>query len=101
MKNIKEALCALGVALGWAFVLASVAFFLFYWRIENEPGAGSALNWLLTAVFLLGTGVVAFTGGHVYLLTNKSKWLAIAWACNVLTCVLATLLAPLVLMMMV
>lgn len=101
MANVKGALCALGVALGWAFALASVAFFLFYWRVANETGARSAQDWLLAAIFLLSTGVAAFVGGHIYLIKNKSRWLIVAWIGNAIACALAALLFPFVLMMMV
>jgi len=99
--NVKEALGALVLAGGWTSMLASIVFYLFHWRVANEPGAGSAQGLLFTAIFLLGVGAVLFIGGHIYLIINKSWWLAIAWAACVAVCVVAVAIAPIILLMMV
>ncbi len=100
--KVKEALGALAIAGGWTSMLASIVFYLFHWRVANEPGAGSALGLLLAAIFLLGVGALIFIGGHVYLIKSKSWWLVIAaWLGCTAACVLAGSLAPIVLLMMV
>jgi hypothetical protein len=65
--QIKEALGAVGAALGWTFILASVPAYLFYWRVSNEPGAGSAWGLLITTILFLGAGGLLLIGGNIYL----------------------------------
>ena len=101
MVNVKEALGALVITGGWTSMLASVVFYLFHWRVANEPGAGSALGLLFATICAIGVGALLFIGGHIYLIINKSWWLAIAWAACVAVGVGAAAIAPIVLLMMV
>ena len=100
--QIKEALGAVGAALGWAFILASVPAYLFYWRVSNEPGAGSAWGLLITTILFLGAGGLLLIGGNIYLLFKKA-WilLLVTWVVCIALLVGAVSLSPILLLFMV
>ena len=98
----KEILSGLTLSGGWLFMLVSLVFYAFFWRVDNEPGAKAIPQLLWTAISFCSIGGLAFLGGHVYLIKEKAWWvLAGAWAVCIALLVGAISLAPLVLIFMV
>lgn len=87
---------------GWLSMLLSIVFYLFFWRVDNEPGA-KAVPWLLwTAVSLCSLGGLAFLSGNILLILKKAwLWLGISWALNIALLIGAITLAPILLLFMV
>ncbi|MCP4416078.1 MAG: hypothetical protein GY805_05625 [Chloroflexi bacterium] len=87
---------------GWASMLLSIVFYLFFWRVDNEPGAKELPVLLWTAVSLCSLGGLAFLGGNI-LLIIKRAWLplGIGWALCIALLIGAITLAPILLLFMV
>lgn len=83
-------------------MLFSVVLYLFFWRVDNEPGAKDMPVLLWTAVSLCSLGAVAFLGGNI-LLTLKKAWrlLVIGWVLCVALLIGAIALSPILLLFMV
>ena len=74
--EIKEILSALLLAAGWALLLLSIAVYLLFWRVDNEPGAAPAPGLLITAIALFSTGMLSMIANAIYLVIKKS-WIII------------------------
>jgi len=100
--EIKQLLNALLLALGWAFVLLSIAVYLLFWRVDNEPGAGSATGVLIAAIAMLSVGGLSVIANAIYLIVRKA-WIVIVIAGAVCLVILvgAISLAPILLLLMV
>jgi hypothetical protein len=98
----KHLFVAAGSIVGWIFVLTSVPLYLFYWRVSNEPGAGSGMNFWITATVCLGGGGLLTLATQLYLLVKKS-WilLLITWAFCTALLIGAVYLSPILLLFMV
>lgn len=102
MKNSYEKAAAIIMAGGWASALLSVALYLLFWRVDNEPGAIKAPELLQASLIFLAAGGLAFIGGNIYLLTrNAWKAYRAAWLLCAVILLLAMLGSPLLLMMLV
>ena len=100
--EVKQVLSAILLALGWAFVLMSVAVYLLFWRVYNEPGASPATGLLVAAITLLSVGGLSLIGNTIYLIVRK------AWIVLVVTAVVCVVifigaisLSPILLLLMV
>ena len=100
--EIKQILSALLLALGWAFVLLSIAVFLLFWRVDNEPGAGSATGLLAAAIAMLSLGGLSSIANSIYLIVKKA-WIVLAVTAAVCVVILvgAISLSPILLLLMV
>ncbi len=100
--EIKQLLSALLLALGWAFVLLSVAVYLLFWRVDNEPGAGPATGLLTAAIAMLSVGGVSLVANAVYLIVKKA-WIVIVVTAVVCVAILigAISLSPILLLFLV
>ncbi len=87
---------------GWGGMLLSVAVYLFFWRVDNEPGAKAVPALLWTAVSLCSLGGLAFLGGHILLIIKKA-WLplGIGWVLCIALLIGAIALSPILLLFMV
>jgi len=87
---------------GWGAMLAAIAFYLLFWRVDNEPGAKDIPSLLWTAVILGISGNVTFVAAHIYLIKHRA-WLmlGIAWVLGLVVLAGAVALAPMVLIMLV
>ena len=100
--NGKRVLTAASLAGGWLFMLISIIFYAFFWRVDNEPGAKNVPALLWTAISFCSLGGLSFIGSHIYLIIKKSwKIILIAWAICILLLVGAFTLAPILLLFMV
>ena len=83
-------------------MLLSIAFYLFFWRVHNEPGAKDVPGLLWAAISLCSLGGLAFLGSHIYLIIKKA-WIliVIAWAVCIALLVGAISLSPILLLLMV
>ena len=98
----KEILSGLTLSGGWLFMLASLVFYAFFWRVDNEPGAKDFPQLLWAAIFFCSIGGLAFLGGHIYLIKEKAWWVLVgAWAICIALLVGAISLAPILLLFMV
>ena len=102
MKNSYEKAAAIVMACGWASGLLSVAFYLLFWRVDNEPGAIKAPELLYASLAFLAAGGLAFVGGNVYLLA-RNAWKAYrnAWLLCAVFLILAIIGSPLLLILLV
>ncbi|MBN1298553.1 MAG: hypothetical protein JW997_02585 [Actinobacteria bacterium] len=75
MLSILSALC-------WFLLLFSLSLFMFYWRIVNEPGAGSAVKILIAACLLIASGFAGTVAVNAIFIKFKEKRAWIAWAAN-------------------
>lgn len=98
----KEIISAGLIAGGWGSMLLSIVFYLFFWRVDNEPGARAVPGLLWAAISFCSLGGLAFLGGHVYLLAKRA-WLmiGIGWVLCLALLVGAVALAPILLLFMV
>lgn len=98
----KEILSGLTLSGGWLFMLVSLVFYAFFWRVDNEPGAKDFPQLLWAAIFFCSIGGLAFLGGHIYLIKEKAWWVLVgAWAICIALLVGAISLAPILLLFMV
>ena len=83
-------------------MLLSIAFYMLFWRVDNEPGAKDVPGLLWAAISCCSLGGIAFLGSHVYLILKKS-WLLllIAWGLSIAIFVGAVSLSPILLLLMV
>ena len=98
----KEILSGFLLSGGWGALLLSVAVYLLFWRVDNEPGAREIPALLWVAISFCSLGGLAFLGGHIYLIKEKA-WLVlfIAWGLCAALLVAAVSLAPILLLLMV
>ncbi len=104
MKNlsIRHLFVAFLLSSGWGAMLASIALYMLFWRVDNEPGAKAIPSLLWAAVSFCSLGGLAFVGSHIYLIIEKA-WLLvlIAWAMCLALLVGAISLSPILLLFMV
>jgi hypothetical protein len=98
----KEIVSSLLLSSGWGSMLFSVAIYLLFWRVDNEPGAKEVPGLLLAAIAFCSLGGLAFLGGHIYLIKQKA-WvlLLIAWGLCAVLLFGALALSPILLLLMV
>ncbi len=100
--NSKVILSMLAFVGGWGGMLLSVAVYLLFWRVDNEPGAKDVPGLLWTAVSLCSLGGLAFLGGHILLIIKKAwRMLLIGWVLCIALLIGAIALAPILLLFMV
>lgn len=101
MKN-KELFGGLLLSGGWGLMLCSIVFYLFFWRVDNEPGAKDVPVLLWAAILFCSLGGLTFLGSNIYL-TTKKAWmvLVIAWVVCAVLLVGAVSLSPILLLFMV
>lgn len=88
--------------LGWALMLASLATYMLFWRVDNEPGVKGSPEMLFAAIAMACIGVVLFFGGNGLLLYWRDKKASLlTWLFILLVGLLACLLSPLLLALMV
>ena len=104
MKNItiKHLFGAFLLSSGWGAMLASIALYMLFWRVDNEPGAKDVPGLLWAAVSFCSLGGLVFVGSHIYLIIEKA-WLLIfiAWGLCIALLVGAVSLSPILLLLMV
>jgi hypothetical protein len=101
LMKIAKVLSGVSVVAGWGMLLSSVATYLLYWRIENEPAKGPP-EMLAAIIGLVCLGVILFVGGNALLLYWRAKRpLALTWIFVVLETAAACLLSPLLLVFLV
>jgi len=100
--KLKEIISGLFLSTGWGSILFSIAVYLLFWRVDNEPGARDIPGLLWAAIAFCSLGGLAFLGGHVYLIKKKA-WtlLFIAWGLCVALTLAAVALSPILLLLMV
>lgn len=83
-------------------MLFSIAVYLLFWRVDNEPGARDVPGLLWAAIAFCSLGGLAFLRGHIYLIKQKA-WtlLIIAWGLCVTLLIAAIALSPILLLLMV
>lgn len=101
----KEVLGVLGVLLlvgGWISMLLAVPFYMFFWRVDNEPGAKDVPALLWAAISFCSLGGLSFLIGNILLLIKKA-WLAlgISWVLCIALLIGAAMLVPILLLFMV
>jgi len=98
----KEIISGLLMAGGWVSMLISIVFYLFFWRVDNEPGAKAVPGLLWAAISFCSLGGLAFLGSQIYLIVKKA-WsvLGIAWLVCIALLIGAGSLAPILLLFMV
>ena len=80
----------------------SVAVYLLFWRVDNEPGAKDVPGLLWIAIAFCSCGCLAFLVGHIYLIKQKVwTFLLIAWGLCIALTVGAISLSPILLLLMV
>ncbi len=68
----------------WGSMLLSIVFYLFFWRVDNEPGVLDMPGLLWTAVSLCSIGGLAFLGGHILLI--KKSVVAVRYWLGIVHC---------------
>lgn len=98
----KEMAALLLLLVGWSGMLVSVAFYLLFWRVDNEPGAKDIPQLLWAAIFFLSTGGLAFLAANIYLLMRRAwKAYLIAAGGALLILLVALCLSPALLIFLV
>ena len=100
--EIKEILSALLLAAGWVLVLLSIAVYLLFWRVDNEPGAAPVPGLLIAAILLFSMGTLSLVINTIYLIVKKS-WIIMIITMLVCLVVLfgACNLSPILLLLLV
>ena len=100
--KLKEVLSGFLLSGGCGSMLLSIVFYMFFWRVDNEPGAKDVPALLWAAISFCSLGGLAFLGGNFYLIKERS-WivLAIAWVVCIALLVGAVSLSPILLLFMV
>jgi hypothetical protein len=94
--------CGLGAVLGWVSMLLSVATYMLFWRVDNEPGVTGSPEMLYAAIAMGCFGPILFFAGNGLLIYWREKnILLITWLFIFLAAMLACLLSPLLLILMV
>ena len=98
----KEIISGLFLSGGWGSMLLSIAFYMLFWRVDNEPGAKDVPGLLWSAIACCSVGGLAFLGSHIYLIVRKA-WTAlfISWGVCLLLLFGAVSLSPILLLLMV
>lgn len=98
----KEIISGLFLAGGWGSLLLSIVFYLFFWRVDNEPGAKDVPGLLWAAISFCSLGGLAFLGSSIYLIIKKA-WvvLVVAWVVCIALLVGAVSLSLILLLFMV
>jgi hypothetical protein len=98
----KEIISGLLLSSGWGSLLFSVAVYMLFWRVDNEPGAKDIPSLLWAAISFCSLGGLAFLGGHIYLIKQKAWTLMfIAWGLCVALTLVAVSLSPILLLLIV
>ena len=98
----KEIISGLLLSSGWGSLLFSVAVYMLFWCVDNEPGAKDIPGLLWAAISFCSLGGLAFLGGHIYLIKQKAWTLMfIAWGLCVALTLVAVSLSPILLLLMV
>jgi len=100
--NVKRGISGAILLSGWGSMLLSIVFYLFFWRVDNEPGAKDVPALLWAAISFCSLGGLAFLGGNIYLIKERS-WmvLVVAWVVCIALLVGAISLSPILLLFMV
>lgn len=90
------------MASGWGAMLLSIVFYMFFWRVDNEPGAKEMPGLLWTAVSFLFFGGMLFIGSHIRLIMKKA-WLmlGVGWVLCIILLIGAVAVSPVLLLFMV
>jgi len=100
--KLRDILGALLLASGWGSILLSVAVYLLFWRVDNEPGAKDIPALLWAAVSFCSLGGLAFVGSHIFLLVRRAwVWILVAWGLCLALLVGAISLSPMLLLFLV
>ena len=99
--NVKRGISGAILLSGWGSMLLSIVFYLFFWRVDNEPGAKDVPALLWAAISFCSLGGLAFLGGNIYLIKERS-WmvLVVAWVVCIALLVGAISLSPILLLFM-
>lgn len=93
---------SLGAVIGWGLLLAALATYLLFWRIDNEPGVKGPPEMFAAVIGLTCLGVLLFAGGNGFLLYSRAKRsLALTWLFLALETGAACLLSPMILILLV
>ncbi|HSM70832.1 MAG TPA: hypothetical protein VK851_04755 [Anaerolineales bacterium] len=100
--NVKRVVSGAILLSGWSSMLLSIVFYLFFWRVDNEPGAKDVPALLWAAISFCSLGGLEFLGGNIYLIKEKS-WMVLVVALVVCIALLvgAISLSPILLLFMV
>lgn len=100
--NVKRVASGVILSGGWGSMLLSIVFYLFFWRVDNEPGAKDVPALLWAAISFCSLGGLAFLGGNIYLIKERA-WIAliIAWVVCIALLAVAISLSPILLLFMV
>jgi hypothetical protein len=74
---------------------------MFFWRVDNEPGAAKIPELLWAAICFASSGGLIFVATNLYLILQKSKAIFIAWGICLVTGMGACSLSPILLLFMV
>ena len=98
----KNLLIMFGGLISWGAMLLSVAFYLLFWRTDNEPGAKDFPELLWTAIGLVSIGGLGLVGSNLYLLIKKA-WAEFFIGCGLYVALLigAISLSPILLLFLV
>jgi len=89
------------VVLGWLLILAAIPSYAFFWRVDNEPGAAKIPELLWATFCFLSTGGLLFLAANIYLISQRSKAIFIAWGFCLVAGIGACSLSPILLLFMV
>ncbi len=83
-------------------MLLSIALYLLFWRVDNEPGARPVPGLFWAAIMFCSLGGSGFLGGHIYLITKKA-WLmlGLSWAACLALLIGAIFISPVMLLLLV
>jgi len=100
--SVKRVISGAILSSGWIMMLLSIVFYLLFWRVDNEPGAKDVPALLWAAISFCSLGGLAFLGGNIYLIKEKS-WIVLvsAWVICIALLVGAISLSPILLLLMV
>ena len=85
----------------WLLLIAATPTYAFYWRVNNEPGANKIPELLWATICFLLTGGLLLFFTNIYLITQRTKVLFIAWGLCLVIAIMACSLSPILLLFMV
>ncbi len=101
-KKFTQWIFGLLMVSGWVSLTLSIVFYLFFWRVDNEPGAKDMPELLWAAIFFLVTGGLSFLSGNIgYLVHKVRKAYIISWVICAVLGTASICLSPLLLVFMV
>lgn len=100
--KLKDLLVAILLGTGGGNLLLSIALYMLFWRIDNEPGAASVPALLWGAILFCSTGGLAFVGCNIFLVVRRA-WAAliVGWGICMFYGVVALGVSPFLLLLMV